>query len=526
MAKKSKKDKLKQLNKTAAQIVDTGSTLPMVGQCLDNIEHQTLATFSNNALRTYGSYVVEERAIPDYRDGLKPSHRAILWSLCGLSLRPSSGFKKAARTVGEAIGKYHPHGDASVYGAMVTMANTVPPIVSGQGNWGTPADGAAAMRYTEAKMSKFASTFMADSKYLEVVPTLMNFSNDEKIPLYMPALLPFLLFNGSTPPPAYGVRAGNPSFSFDSVVRVVHALLSGKEVTAKKLAKTLNIKHEWGCDHNTEDAAYLDFITTGRGGLEYGPQVGTDYKNRLIQIKTFCPQTLSSDANIGKTLERLSQLDGVKLAYNAQGKKSKGAGPYGALFNVETQKSIGESSFEDLADKVYDIISSKVSYRLGVSIRKTDEKNGFKYMDYVSYLRAWTKYRIGLELRMIKHLIQINERELHLNEVYLFAIKNLDKLLKLLPKVLVAKDPDQALSKAMGIPVEDAKIILDRKIRQLAKLEEKELADKIKALKDELKKLRADQKEPGQRAALDLKERVARYRKNPDVCLSGLTIFD
>jgi intein/homing endonuclease len=995
--------KVKKVKKTTEATREVSNAFwPIVGQDMSNVEEQTIARFSEDALLVYGSYVVEERAIADYRDGFKPSHRAVLWSLCGLGLRPSSGFKKAARTVGDAIGKYHPHGDSGTYGAMVTIANTIPPIVDGQGNWGTPVDNAAAYRYcftasarvmthegliriadipekfagnkhakhndgekvkfktndlicsslndpkpvshwihsgvqdtlrvttnlgnsvtctpnepfyvlhgsefvwklasdllpgdrvclkleskldptggkalpkfahvskahnsvsydetcfpksmsedlayvlgcwvsegssrkqhgvgfcntsrayysafktafdklftvetserlrepvsygkkkfmqhtakysvmntwtknvgvrwgsrnqvvpdcifqssksevssflsslfegdgticgdrlelistsskllkgvqtlllgyfgvysvirsdrlrisgsenllkldnvitfvspiknkslqrlfasrsemlhstncgggyelnnipkstcvaireefkqyrlgirkfiteneevidlhgsrfvekselsgftnlfnmrhvnirriknewvkyghiaeqywptlaakikalldnyffaevksitagkkqpvydltvpdthaftangfvvhnTEAKMSKFAHMFIADPKYLEVATKVPNFSNDDTIPLFMPALLPYLLFNGSIPAPAYGVRAGNPSFSFESVAQVVCEMLSGEVYDAKRLAKVLKIQHAFGCESITDKKDYAEFIRTGRGNIEYAPLVAHDYKKRLIQIRSFCPVTLASDNAIEKSLMKIRQIQGVRIAYNAQGKKSKGSGPYGALFNIEVQKSISEDRFDEVLEAIDNIICSRVNYRLGVTIRKADESNAFKYINFEQFFKSWIKYRIALEVRMINQLLKTAERDLHINEVYLFAVQNMEKLLKALPKVLVAKDPDAALAKVLNIPVEDATIILDRKVRQLAKLEEADLLAKIKELKREIATLRTDLKNPGARASRDTTERVEKYLRNPDTLPSGTVI--
>lgn len=494
----------------------------MLNQSENAVINMGMSDFTRDALHRYGSYVVEERAIPDFRDGLKPAHRAVLWSLCGLGLRPTSAYKKSARTVGEAIGKYHPHGDMSVYSAMVTVANTMPPIVDGQGNWGTPINPAAAQRYTEARMSKFSHMFLVDPKYLEVVPKIPNFSDDEVIPLYMPALLPYILFNGNVPAPAYGVRAGNPSFSFQSVAKVVSAMLRGEEHTAKSLAKTLKIQHAFGTDDVTTKANYLEMIKTGKGNIAYTPIIEPDYAKRIIRIRCFSPGALSSKSTINKTLDKLSVLKGVKAAYSSQGKKSEGSGPYGALFVVECQKNISEDAFEELFDKVQDETTASINYRLGVTIRHAEKPNAFKYISYLGLLQNWTKYRINLEVRLIKHLKAKAERDLHINEVYLFAVENMEKILKLLPKVLVAADPDSVLAKALGIPVEDAAIILDRKVRQLAKLEAADLKAKIKALKDEIKQLERDLKAPGERAAKDTDDRVAAYLKSPDANKSGL----
>uniref|UniRef100_A0AB39CDY9 DNA gyrase/topoisomerase IV subunit A n=1 Tax=Pseudomonas phage HRDY3 TaxID=3236930 RepID=A0AB39CDY9_9VIRU len=253
-------------------------------------KQQTINEFSDAALHIYGSYVVEDRAVPDFRDGLKPVHRAVLWALDGLKLHSTGGFKKSARTVGDAIGKYHPHGDSACYGAMVTIANSNPPLVWGQGGWGKP-DGtsASAYRYTEAKKSKFADMFLLDSQYLKVVPMEPNFSNDEKLPLYLPALLPTLFFLTSTPPPAYGVKVGNPAFSVASVSKVVIDMLNGKEYTPKKLAAALKIVHPFGCIDVSSDEQIEELMATGKGSVQYMPLVDYDVAKRTIRIKSSAP---------------------------------------------------------------------------------------------------------------------------------------------------------------------------------------------------------------------------------------------
>lgn len=497
-------------------------TYELAGQDISLVHEQTLSEFTNNALRVYGSYVVEDRAVPDYRDGLKPVHRALLWSLVGLGLRPSSGYKKSARVVGDALGKYHPHGDQSCYGAMVTIANTMPPAIDGQGNWGTPVNPAAAYRYTESKMSKFSHLFMADSQYLDVVPKVPNFSGDDKIPLYLPALLPYVLFNGNVPAPAYGVRAGNPAFSFKSVAKVVIDGLKGRKITAKYLAKYLSVEHPYGCVSETEPSSYTEFLKTGRGNIVYAPLIEADVKSKTINVRSFVPAGLSSKTTIDKTLAKIANWQGVRRCFSKQGKKSKGSGPYGALFVIEVARNVNEDDFHDLVDKVDKEITSSVNYRLGITVRKADESNAFHYLGYVKFIDVWLKYRIRLELDLIKNLIVKAERDLHINKVYLFAVENMSKLLKVLPKVLVSKDPDAALAKALKISVEDAGIILDRKVRQLAKMEAAALKTKIAELEAELKQLRKDQKDPGSRAARDTKRRVDQYLKNPDKVKSGL----
>ena len=510
-------DDLPKKKKKKGEVVETAtgtSLYPMLGQDESLIRDENLADYTRRALFQYGSYVVEDRAIADYRDGLKPVHRALLWSLSDLGLRPGGAFKKAARTVGDALGKYHPHGDAACYGAMVTIANTVPPAVAGQGNWGDPVAPAAAMRYTEAKMSKFAGSFLLDPDYLEVTPMVDNFSNDMKIPLYLPALLPYMLFNGSVPAPAYGVKCGNPSFSFTSVAKVVCDMLSGKEYSAKKLADTLKVNHEYGCLDVSSDEDFLALMSTGRGKVTYEPQMKIDEKTKTITIQTYVPGGMSNNATITKKLEKIAEWTGVVSASNASSKKNKDAGPWGAAFAIKCRGS--EDQLYEIATKVQREVTAAINYSLGVTVRRADASNKFMYLSYVNYFKAWVAYRIKLETAMLKNKLAKAEKALHLQEVYLWAVDNMDKLLKALPKALVASDPDTALAKACKIPVEDAKIILDRQVRKLAKLERSGIVAKIKEIKAEIAEYKGGLKEPGKYAANGTAAKVKAYLKSPD----------
>lgn len=416
--------------------------------------------------------------------------------------------------------------NSACYGAMVTIANSNPPLVWGQGGWGKP-DGtsASAYRYTEAKKSKFADMFLLDSQYLKVVPMGMNFSNDEELPLYLPALLPTLFFLTSTPPPAYGVKVGNPAFSVGTVSKVVVDMLNGKSYTAKKLSDTLKIVHPYGCIDVSSDAAIEELMASGKGSVQYMPLMEYDVDNRVIRIRSFCPGTLSGEEGLDKALQKLANIDGVKNASNTSGKKNKHAGPYGASLEVACPKNMDEETFDEVCAKVDKLVKSSVSYRLGITIRRLgDETNKFKYVNYVEYFVAWVKYRIKLEERLIAFLLAKAAHELHLNEVYLYAVKNREKLLKALPKVLASKTPATVLAKALTMPVEDAEIILERKVKQLAALEADDLEKKIKGIKAEIKVLKTDAKEPGKRAAIDTAERVKTYLKKPDPTVSGLKV--
>lgn len=368
---------------------------------------------------------------------------------------------------------------------------------------------------TESKLSIFASMFLVDRKYLEVVPMVANYSNDGKIPLYMPALLPYLLYNGSVPAPAYGVKAGNPTFSFESVANTVIHALEGKEIDSKYLQKNLKIEHEYGCDNVTTPEEFKALVETGRGRVTYRGRVSVDVKNRIIIIHTFVPAGFASSATINKTLEKLSLISGVSKAYSNCGLKNKDAGAWGAAYEVKCGR-VSEDRLYEIARDVERQVTNSVSYALGVTIRKESDANEFRYLDYVKYFKAWITYRLKLEVRLNKDLKEKAEREKHILEVYLFAVDNIKKLLAALPKVLASADPDKTLAKTLKMDVDDAKIILDRQVRKLAKLERDDLVKAINKLKADIKQYSANIKDPGTAAALDTKARVSAYLKNLD----------
>lgn len=483
----------------------------------NSVNHEPVDKFTKDALFDYGSYVVEDRAVPDFRDGLKPSHRAIMWSMERLGLRSGAKPTKAALTVGATIGRFHPHGDTSSYGAMVTLANTVVPLVDGQGNWGSPVDMPAAYRYTEARMSKFADTFLLDKEYLKVVPYVDNFSGTEKYPLYLPSLLPFLLLNGSAPIPAYGVSAGNPSFDLQSIAKVVLAGLRNKDGwdTAKFIARTLKPIHEFGCTAECDKKEFREVIKTGRGSIRYRALMTGDQKARKIIISSFVPGALSSFESCEKTLLAIAALPGVKRAYSQQGKRTKGAGPYGACFVIETQV-LKDAQWSELLTKVQAKVSTKVGVRLGVTVRHTDKPNSFHYLDFVKFFKAWIKYRIDLEVKLLTQQLKEIEERIYVNEVYLWAVDNIDQLLDALKDVLKSKDPVKRLAKIFKIPERNAEIILKRQVIQLARLERNGLVELLRELRATRKSYKVGLKKPGEYAADKTEKLVAQYMKCPD----------
>jgi DNA gyrase subunit A len=451
-------------------------------------------------LKSYGQEVVEQRAVPDYRDGLKPVHRVILWSCYNLGLKYGTPFKKAARTVGDVIGKYHPHGDAAAYQAMVGLAgvrndkgdawstkNSSVPLIEGYGNWGDNLDPAAASRYTEARLSEFSTKYLLDPIYLAVTDYVENFSGDDKVPLVLPARLPVLLFNGSVSI-AFGVSAECPSFGVDGVLHLVKQRLQGKIITPMLCAKTLTFEPVFGGECVSERAEILAFHKQGYGSLTFVPFIEIDEKNKQVSIVSSCPG-LSSQTSWSTLIDKLSQLREVKHVSDSTDRN-------GFRFEIVAERNV---DFETFVDKIYSLTTRRYSYSIGVTYR---EKEGvtFKQTNAATIINDWCEWRVALELKVIKHLIGIEKGKLKRLSLLLLAVDNL----KIIMESLSKEDSAAYLKQRLGITLEEANSILDLKVRQLKALERKKLQTQIATVKKELTTLNADLKNPTKRVLTDL----------------------
>lgn len=481
-----------------------------------------LNKYTEFALRRYGFDVITERAIPDYRDGLKPVHRAILWAMAELNLRPNTSYKKAIRVVGDTNGKYHPHGDVSTYSSMVTIANTVPPLVDGEGNFGSPIDSAAHQRYTECRLSKFSQMFLLDSNYLDVVPYVPNFDGDFQIPLYLPSLIPTLLVIGNVLSPAYGVAAGNPEFTLISVAKVAAAALRGKPLTVDFLLKTLVIKNSYG-SIPTDPSQLKALYETGKGSVTFCPFIETDYKAKKIYIKSY-GAGFSSENTVEAKLTKISEMKGVSTITDNCGKKNPNAGNYGACYTVSPVRGSTPEDLYDLEMQLRKLLSAPEKYNLGITIRKSNPDDTlFKFMTFVSYFKAWAKFRIALETRFTNKQIEKRKAKLHIKEGMLIITGtqiNLDKAIKIIREDDAPKVKLMSVFKLSEI---QADAVLDIRLRSLAKVDVNLLKNEIQTLKNEIKEWTSYLEISGERAAADLVKRVNDYKKSPDTKVrSGL----
>src|ERR1700730_8657340 len=210
----------------------------------ESIGEVNILEFSKKNYYDYGISVLEDRAIPDFRDGQNPVNRRALWATHKIGLHSSAKIAKAALVVGETLGKYHPHGDVSLYKAIVGMTNTniATGLIEGSGNWGSLSEpSAASMRYTEMRLSKFSDNVLFNKFYMPVVELCPNYDGSLQEPIILPALLPIAILNGRFGI-APGATANIPIMEYSSIIESLSKIYSGEKITAKLLYKTLKFR--------------------------------------------------------------------------------------------------------------------------------------------------------------------------------------------------------------------------------------------------------------------------------------------
>lgn len=470
------------------------------------VENIHLDKITAHYSKIYGSEVVQDRAVPDFRDGLKPVHRAALWSAYKLGARHTSKYVKSAKIVGKVIGDYHPHGDTACYGAIVTIANSVMPnLIQGQGNWGSHVDNAAAHRYTEARLSQFSDLFLLDKDYLAVVPMIENYDGTQKWPLFLPATLPVQLLVGSPTVPAYGVSAGTPSFKIPGVAKLVEFALKGKTITPKMCLKYLETHNRYGGECVSEEEDLLEFYKTGKGSFRYVPDM--EYiTDKEVHITSCCPGGFSSEKSINNSLEKIAALPGVSGVSDAGG---RGQGRFNIKYKIKLKRQ-NESDLEKTYDKIEQIVSGSQAFHIGYTHRKRDDIK-FGRMSVCTFVTNWTKYRVSLEVAVIKYLIQEELKKLARQELLLWGVDHIDDI----AAALKAKEgPHKHLKKLWPEKTEEfIHDILQLKVYQLAKLERSDILNRIKEIKAVIASLKKDLKAPAERILRDFNSKINKYMK-------------
>lgn len=436
-------------------------------------EQIPLREYAERAYLDYSMYVVLDRALPFLGDGLKPVQRRIIYSMSELGLNAASKPKKSARTVGDVIGKYHPHGDSACYEAMVLMAQPFSyryPLVEGQGNFGSTDDpkSFAAMRYTEAKLTPIAEVLLGELGQ-GTVDWTPNFDGTLEEPSWMPARLPHLLLNGTTGI-AVGMATDVPPHNLNEVVSACVRLLDDPDATTRDLCE-----HVRGPDYPTAaeiitPAADLQqMYETGLGSVRARAVYVKDGANLVI---TALPYQTSP----GKVIEQIAtQMRAKKLPWLEDIRdESDHANPTRIVLVPRSNRV----DAEQLMGHLFATTDLEKSFRVNFNIIGRDGRPQVKGLK--ALLTEWLAFRTETVTRRLKHRLDKVERRLHLLEGLLVAFLNLDEVIRI---IRTEDEPKPVLMKRFKLSEEQTDYILETKLRQLARLEEM----KIRGEEDELK---------------------------------------
>ncbi len=445
----------------------------------DNIELLPLKEFTEKSYLDYSMYVILDRALPYIGDGLKPVQRRIVYAMSELGLKAGHKFKKSARTVGDVLGKFHPHGDSACYEAMVLMAQPFSyryPLLEGQGNWGSPDDpkSFAAMRYTEARLSRFSELLLSELGQ-GTVDWVPNFDGTLQEPRQLPARVPHVLLNGTTGI-AVGMTTDIPPHNLKEVCQACIHLLKNPKATVRELAKFIPAP-----DYPTEaeiitPAADLQKIyESGSGSLRM--RACYEKENGDIVITA-----LPYQASPAKIMEQIAaQMNAKKLPMVVDLRDESDHENPTRLIIVPRSNRVDT---DELMTHLFATTDLERSYRVNMNVIGLDGRP--KVHNLREMLTQWLKFRSDTVRRRLEYRLQKVIERLHLLDGLLIAFLNLDEVIRIIRQ---EDEPKKALMKRFKLTEVQADYILDTKLRQLARLEEMKIKAEQKELAEERNEL-------------------------------------
>ncbi|WP_419534039.1 DNA topoisomerase IV subunit A [Endozoicomonas sp.] len=442
----------------------------------DGVERQSLRAYTENAYLNYSMYVILDRALPHIGDGLKPVQRRIIYAMSELGLKNTAKFKKSARTVGDVLGKFHPHGDSACYEAMVLMAQPFSyryPLVDGQGNWGSPDDpkSFAAMRYTESRLTKYADSLLGELGQ-GTVDWVPNFDGTLEEPSILPARLPNLLLNGTTGI-AVGMATDIPPHNLREVANACIHLLENPKAGVAELCE-----HIQGPDFPTEAelitprSDLIKMYESGRGSLRMRAVYQQDSGDIVVTA-------LPHQASGAKVLEQIAaQMQAKKLPMVADLRDESDHENPTRLVIVPKSNRV---NIESLMNHLFATTDLEKTYRVNMNMIGVDGRPQVKALDKM--LGEWLTWRSETVRRRLQHRLDKVLSRLHILEGLMIAFLNIDEIIEI---IRTEDKPKAILMERFGLSDIQAEAILDLKLRHLAKLEEV----KIRAEQDDLEQER------------------------------------
>jgi topoisomerase-4 subunit A len=445
----------------------------------EKLEQQSLSQFSEKAYLDYSMYVILDRALPHIGDGLKPVQRRIIYAMSELGLSSAAKYKKSARTVGDVIGKFHPHGDTAAYEAMVLLSqsfSTRYPLIDGQGNWGSIDDpkSFAAMRYTECRLSSYAKSLLEELGQ-GTIDWDSNFDGTLLEPTVLPARLPNLLLNGATGI-AVGMATDIPPHNLNEVVNACIKILDEPKVSVEELYKIIP-----GPDFPTQaeiissEEELKEIYQSGRGSVRMRSTYSIE--NGEIVISALPHQTSSS-----KILEQIAlQMDAKKLPMIVDLRDESDEENPTRLVLVPKSNRIDKDA---VMKHLFATTDLQKNYRVNMNLIGLNGKPQTRDIKLV--LKEWLKFRSQTVTRRLQYRLDWVLDRLHILEGLLVIYLNIDEVINIIRN---EDDPKKVLQKKFKLSVVQVDAILEIRLRQLAKLEEIKIKEEQSNLDSERKDL-------------------------------------
>ena len=435
-----------------------------------NIENQMKSSYID-----YSMSVIVARALPDVRDGLKPVHRRVLYGMYELGISSNRSYKKSARIVGEVLGKYHPHGDTSVYDAMVRMAQEWSlryPLVDGQGNFGSmDGDSPAAMRYTEARMQKIAEEMVADIEK-DTVDFRLNFDDTLEEPTVMPAKIPNLLINGASGI-AVGMATNMAPHNLKEVVDGIIAYIDNHDITIPELMQFIKAP-----DFPTGGVIYgysgvKDAFETGRGRIVVRGEatIERDEHGREVIIVTSIPYQVNKAELIKKTTELVNdkKIEGITEIRDESDR-------YGVRIVYEIRK---DAITNVVLNKLYQYTQLQNSFNVNNIALVKGRPQMLNLKDLIRY---FVEHRHIVVIRRTKFELAEAEKKAHILEGLLIALDNLDAVITLIRESKTPEEAKSGLMTTFNLSEIQSKAILDLRLQRLTGLEREKIKSEYEDL--------------------------------------------
>ena len=442
-------------------------------------EVTSLGEFSESAYLNYSMYVILDRALPSITDGLKPVQRRIIYAMDQLGLTSQSKFKKSARTIGDVLGKYHPHGDSACYEAMVMLAQGFSynyPLVEGQGNWGTQDDpkSFAAMRYTESRLTKYSDLFLSDIEK-NTVSWSKNFDGTLLEPKHLPSKIPNILINGSSGI-AVGMSTDIPSHNIGEIIDATTHLIDKPKSSISDLLKIIK-----GPDFPTEgeiiskESDLNGIYNFGTGNIKLRATYFVEGKNIVIK-------SIPYQSHTTKIIEQIQdQIANKKIIFiDNISDDSDQEHPVRIIIRIKGRSH----SVDDIMSHLFFSTDLEKNLRVNLNIIGTDNKPSVKNIREI--LTEWVKFRLhSVKNKLQWELDKIQER-IHILEAYVKVYKYLDRIIKL---IRTEDNPKKKIISLCKLTEKQYEAIINMRIRSLAKLQEESVLNELKKLKNEEKSI-------------------------------------